>query len=110
MQQARDLGKLVSADLKRSLQHQKAVSKAWSAPCQLKMTVRSTRLNVLLPLFRAFVRVPLEYCVEAGRPYLVRDKKMLTQLQRVFTQCFDYLRHMPHEQMLMALACTPGKT
>lgn len=62
-QQVIDLGTVVSADLKPSLQYHKAAKKAWCSQRQLERTVGSRRPTILLSPFKAFVRLHLEYCV-----------------------------------------------
>lgn len=64
-QQARDLGIIVSADLKSSLQCQKTTKKAWFTLHQLMRTVKSRMPNFLLPLFEAFSRLHFVCCAQA---------------------------------------------
>lgn len=66
--------------MKLSLQCRKAAKSAWLALRLLTRTVGSKRLNVFLLLFEVIVRPHLECVVQAWRPYLIRDRKMLKQV------------------------------
>lgn len=82
VQQARDLGKLVGANLRRRLQCQKALRSRG----KFGTAVVSSRHRVLLPLFKAFVRPHLECLVQTERPCLERDTKMLEHVRPYFTR------------------------
>lgn len=76
-----------NADLKPSLQCQKAVKRVLCALGQPKI-IGSGRPNILLPLVKTFVKPHWECCVQGRRPYLVWERKMLEQIRRVFTCWF----------------------
>ena len=71
----KDLGVLIDTKFKPEKQCRIAASKANAALFRLKKTVKSRRPRVLIPLFKAFVRPHLEYCVQAWGPYLKKRLK-----------------------------------
>lgn len=71
------LGMLVCADFRGGLQYQKTVKKLRCASRKLKKTAGIRRSRVLLPLFKAVVRLRLENWVPKWKPNLVRDMDML---------------------------------
>lgn len=79
--QAGDLWILVSVELKRCLQYQKATKKARFALRRLRETLRPRRLKVLLQLFRAFVWPQVMLCFRAWTPHLEIDTNVLEQVQ-----------------------------
>ena len=99
----RDLGVTVTADFKSGLQCREAAKKASRALFQLKRAVGSRRPGTILPLYKAYVRPHLEYCVQAWSPNLVQDIKTLESVQRRFTKWFAGLRSLPYERRLEAL-------
>lgn len=86
--QPRDLGILVEAEFKLTLQCQTVIKMAWRATYQLRMTVVSTRSNVCLPPLKGFARPQLEHYVQAWRPHLVGYTKIVEEIQFVFTRRF----------------------
>ena len=99
----RDLGVQVSGDFKPSIQCLAAVSKANKAMYLLKRTVRAREPEVLVPLYKAFVRPHLEYCVQAWSPYLIKDKLKIEGVQRRFTKLFGCLRELDYPSRLKQL-------
>jgi len=82
----RDLGIMVSEDLKVSNQCTQAVGKANRMLSMNKRTVRSRRAEVLIPLYKSLVRPHLEYCSAAWSPYYQKDKAALERIQHRFTR------------------------
>lgn len=62
-QDAGNLGTALSVGFKRSLQCQRAVKGSWFTLPLLEGSVRSRKPNVPLALFKAFIRLHLEYCI-----------------------------------------------
>ena len=63
--EVRNLGVQVTSDFKPSKQCRTAARKASRALFQLKRAVASRRPDVLVPLYKTYVRPHLEYCVQA---------------------------------------------
>lgn len=68
-QQARNLGLFVSADLKPTLQRQKAAKKVGCASCQLERTVGPRKPKFLPLVFKAFIPLHSKFYVRERRLY-----------------------------------------
>uniref|UniRef100_A0A8C5LQR4 Reverse transcriptase domain-containing protein n=1 Tax=Leptobrachium leishanense TaxID=445787 RepID=A0A8C5LQR4_9ANUR len=92
----RDLGVIISEDLRVSSQCNRAAGNAGrmlgnsgrmlgNAGRMLGCVgtgISSRKREVLMPLYRALVRPHLEYCVQYWRPYLQKDIDILERVQR----------------------------
>ena len=103
MKQVRDLGVMITGDFKSTSQCIEAARKGNAALYRLKRTVASRDPKVLVPLYKAFVRPHLEYCVQAWRPALQKDIKKLEGVQRAFTRVFPNLRQLAYDSRLHQL-------
>ena len=101
--QMRDLGVQVTSDFKPRTQCLAAAKKANKALHQLRRTVISRDPKILVPLYMAFVRPHLEYCVQAWAPYTVQDRNILEDPQRRFTRWFKRIRGYKYEDRLKEL-------
>ncbi|MES9976167.1 MAG: reverse transcriptase family protein [Candidatus Thiodiazotropha sp.] len=99
----KDLGVTMTRDFQPRMQCENAVRKTNGALYQLGRAVKSRRPEVMVPLYKIFVRPHLEYCVQAWGPYLKKDIASLERPQRRFTRWFRELRHLPYEQRLEKL-------
>lgn len=100
---ARDLGVAISNTFKPTAQSAAANQKANRALHQLRRAVSSREPEVVVPLYKVFVRPHLEYCVQAWSPYLKKDINRIERTQRRFTRWFVYLRGIPYEERLKRL-------
>ena len=99
----KDLGVFMSGDFKLEKQCRVAAQRANRALYQLLRTVVSRDPEILVPLYKVYVRPHLEYCVQAWSPYLERDKKVLEAVQRRFTRSFPQLRDNDYQTRLRTL-------
>lgn len=92
----RDLGVLISNDMKPSCQANKAASKANSILSMLKNTFVYKDAALWKKLYTGFVRPHLEFAVAAWNPYLTKDINSLEKVQQRATKIphklkqFDY--------------------
>jgi ribonuclease P/MRP protein subunit RPP40 len=93
----------MTADFKPSRQCAEASRKGHWALTKLRRTLSSRRSEVLVPLYKAFVRPHLEYAVQAWAPYLKKDDLAIEKVQRRFTRFFPGLRDKPYELRLLEL-------
>jgi ribonucleases P/MRP protein subunit RPP40 len=105
----RDLGVLISNDLKSYAQSKKAAAKANSVLGQLKRSIIKFDKFTLKTLYTAIVRPHLEYASSAWSPYRSKDIKMLETIQRRATKLVPELRNKPYEKRLMELGLTTLK-
>lgn len=75
----KDLGVLISDSFKMSHQYGQAVEKVSQMLGYIARGVTSRKGEIMIPLFRALVRLHLDYCFQYWRPHLQKyiddDKK-----------------------------------
>ena len=102
----KDLGVLTSNSMKFGKHIAKAAATANKKLGLLKHTFKYWTEDSLATLYKVYVRPHLEYCVQACAPTLVRDIKVLEQVQRRATKLVPALRHLPYEERLERLGLT----
>ena len=101
--EVRDLGVAMDRSFQPRPQCIAAANKARGALHQLRRAVTSRDPEVLLPLYKAYVRPHLEYAVQVWNPSLRRDINLLEKVQRQFTRMIPRLRELPYEERLRSL-------
>lgn len=99
----RDLGVLISDDLKVSQQCAKAVKTSNRVLGMIKRTFNSRKSEVIIPLYKSLVRPHLEYCVQAWRPHLVKDIQLIEAVQHRATKCVEGMSVLSYEERLRRL-------
>ena len=99
----RDLGIYVTSDYKWGSQCQEAARKARNELFRLKSALTCREPDVFLPLYKAFVRPHMEYCVQAWSPYLRKDINCVEKVQRLATKMIPGLNHVNYEDRLRTL-------
>jgi len=82
------------------MQCQYAYSKASRALGLIGRTISFKTKDVLIRLYKTFVRPHLEYCVSAWSPYYVKDRSLLERVQRRFTRMVPGLKKLSYEKRL----------
>ncbi|KAK4293458.1 hypothetical protein Pmani_033846 [Petrolisthes manimaculis] len=98
----RDLGILVSFDLKPSQHVAKVAAKANSRLGIIKRNFIRDR-EILVPLYLSLVRPVMDYGVQSWSPYLVKDIQALEKVQRRATKLVPELSHLPYEERCQRL-------
>lgn len=106
----RDLGVLVSSDLKFHSHIRQCSQKAHRALSIILRTFISRDPDILLKLYKAYVRPHLEYATPVWNPISVTNINILERVQRRFTRCVRNLSHLPYSQRLSMLNLTTLKT
>ena len=102
----RDLGVLVSDDLKVKAQVQAAASTANSMLGRLKKSFRSRGFHLWRTLYLTYIRPHLEFAVQAWSPHQKSDIAILEQVQHRATKTIESIKHLPYEQRLQLLGLT----
>ncbi|KAK4316666.1 hypothetical protein Pmani_012192 [Petrolisthes manimaculis] len=98
----KDLGILVSCDLKPSQHVAKVAAKANSRLGIIKRNFIRDR-EILVPLYLSLVRPVMDYGVQSWSPYLVKDIQALEKVQRRATKLIPELSHLPYEERCQRL-------
>ena len=99
----KDLGVMVSDNLKASEQIDKCVTKANSMLGMIKRTFSTIDEEIFLKTYKAFVRPILEYCQQVWSPYLQKDIDSIEKIQRRATKLVPGLKKLSYEERLMKL-------
>jgi hypothetical protein len=106
VEEERDLGIIVSRDLKVAKQCRKAAKAANSVLGRIHRLFRTLDRQSFLILYKSYVRPHLEYCVQAWSPYLKQDIQVLEQVQRRATKMVSGLKDRSYESRLKVLGLT----
>lgn len=99
----RDLGVLVSDDLKTRSQVNAAAALANRTLGRLKKLFRSRSLLLWKILYKAYIRPHLEYAVQAWSPHFRRDIDTLEKVQHRVTKTITMIKHLTYEERLHRL-------
>jgi len=102
----KDLGVIISGDLKVSSQCVNAASKANKVLGMVKRQFKNLDKASFLILYKGFIRPHIEYAVQAWSPYLKKDIEHLEKVQRKATKLGKGLELLPCEKRLEALKLT----
>ena len=102
----RDLGVIVHKSLKVSSQCNKVVKEAYSILGVINRCFLNKTKDILVPLYKSLVRSRLEYCVQAWRPYLVKDIELMERVQKRMTRMLPDLKNMSYPERLKNLDLT----
>lgn len=106
----RDLGIIIQSDLKVSKQCAKVVKTANCILGMIKRSFHNKSKDIILPLYKSLVRPHLEYCVQAWRPHLVKDIKLIENVQHRATKMIYDLYGQAYEERLKSLNLTTLET
>ena len=95
--QEKDLGIIVTNDLKSSAHVTTVAAKANSRLGIIKRNFSVLSRDILLPLYLSLVRPILDYGAQAWSPYLIRDIQAIERVQRRATKLVPDLAHLPYE-------------
>ena len=108
--QEKDLGVTFCADMKVSEQRRIAASKGNQILGLNRRTITYKEKQLIVPLYKAIVRVHLEYCIQAWRPYRKKDIDKLERLQRRATKIIPEMRNLSYESRLLQCGLTTLET
>ena len=99
----KDLGVLISSDLKFSKQCIEVEKKAQRLLGYIRRQFRYRNKEIVLSLYNSLVRPHLEYAVQFWSPSLRKDVHRLERVQARATKLIPSIRHMSYERRLRAL-------
>ena len=100
----KDLGVMLSSDMKMINHCSFAYTKANKMLGLLKRTIKYKRTDVMISLYKALVRPHLEYCASVWSPYYRKDRELLEKVQHRFTKMFPAIKNKPYEERIKELA------
>ena len=103
VQQEKDLGVVITNDLKSSNQCIEAVKKAQKILGYIKRQFRTRNKETILTLYNALVRPHLEYAVQFWSPSLRKDIERLEAVQARATKLIPSIRHLGYVRRLERL-------
>jgi ribonuclease P/MRP protein subunit RPP40 len=103
IEEEKDLGVYMTADLRPSLQCAKAASKAMSVLGLIKRNFKVIDKDDFKVLYNTYTRPHIEYCIQAWSPYLKKDINCLEQVQRRATKLVKGLMNVSYEDRLEAI-------
>ena len=110
VKEEKDLGMIVSSDLKVANQCVKAVSSANRILGMIKRTFISRDKNVVLKLYKSLVRPHLEYCISVWSPHYRKDIDLLEGVQRRALNLVEEFRSASYEEKLRRANLTSLET
>ena len=102
----RDLGVILSNDLKVRAQVETAASVANRALGRLKKAFRSRGLALWRALYLSYIRPHLEFAIQAWSPHLKSDIGILERVQHRATKIITTLKNMSYRMRLRELGLT----
>jgi len=96
----RDLGVVITDDLKCAANCHAAYSKANQVLGMIRRTIRHKSKDILLPLYKTLVRPLIEYCTPAWSPHYCKVKALLEKVQHRFTRLIPGLKNMEYHERL----------
>ena len=81
VKEEKDLGVIVSSDLKVGKQCAIAGKKGNQILGMIARTFENRSKEIILQLFKSLIRPHLDYCIQAWRPHLVKDIEVLEKVQ-----------------------------
>lgn len=102
----RDIGVLMSSNLKPSLQCTQAANRASAILTQISRAFMYRDRRTFLNLYKQFVRCHLEFAVPAWSPWLVQDIEVLEKVQRRAVNMVVGLNSRTYEDKLSELKLT----
>ena len=106
----RDLGVIVSKDLKVNKQCTKAANKGNQVLGMISRSFENKNKDIMLQLYKSLVRPHLDFCIQSWRPYLAKDIALLEKVQKRATRMIKECKNMRYNERLKTLKLTTLET
>ena len=103
VEQEKDLGVVISGDLKPSKQCPEVMKTANKLIGLIGRSFEFRTEEIILSLYNALIKPHLEYCVQCWSPYYKKDIEKLEGVERRVTKLIPRLRNKPYEERLSQL-------
>jgi len=103
VEENKDLGVLITNDLKASQQCTAASNKAIRVLGMMNTTIVYKSKEVLLNLYKSLVRPHVEYCTPVWSPCYQKDKTLIERVQHRFTRIIPGFSKLPYCERLKRL-------
>ena len=110
VKEEKDLGIYFENNFKVSNQCLKAAKKGNQVLGMIARAFTCKNKVIMLNLYKSLVRPHLEYCIQAWRPHLVKDKKVLEKVQRRASRMITECKGMTYNERLNVLRLTSLET
>ena len=101
--QQRDLGIIITKDLKRQKQTEKSCKTAIRIVVFISRNFRYKNKELILPLYKYLVRPHLKHSVQFWSPHLRRDIDKMEKIQRRATKIIPEIRNDSYQQRIQDL-------
>lgn len=105
--QQKDLGVIVSSDLKWEAHIAKIIRKANTVSYLVSISFKNISPQLLEKIYKIYIRPILEYAAPVWNPNLAKDIHALELTQRRITKLSPAIRDLPYEQRLQVLGISP---
>ena len=85
VQQERDLGVIITSDLKSSSQCVKSAATARRVLAMVRRTFKNLDIADFRLIYKTYIRPHLEFCIQAWSPHFVKDVEVLENVQKAAT-------------------------
>jgi len=109
VQEERDLGVLIRADLKSVSQCNKSAATARRVIGMVRRNFKHLDIDDFQIIYKTYIRPHLEYCIQAWSPHLVKDINVLENVQKAATNLVPKLRKYSYPVRLQKLGITTLK-
>ena len=99
----KDLGVYISNDLKPEKHINEVVLKANRLLGMIYRSIEIKSKDIIVPLYCSLVRPHLEYCIQAWRPYYVKDISKIEKVQRRALNMIEGLNGLSYHAKLQAV-------
>src|ERR1043165_4397869 len=102
----RDFGIIVDSSMKFSEQCNIAIKNANTILGLKRRTIKCKSQHIIMKLYKALVRLKLEYCIQAWRPYLKKNIDNIEKVQLRATKMIEECKHLNYEDRLIQTGLT----
>ena len=104
--QERDLGVIITSDLKSSSQCLKSAATARKVIAMVRRTFRNLDIADFRLIYKTYIRPHMEFCIQAWSPHFVKDIDVLERVQKAATNLVPMLQKYNYATRLRMIGIT----